>query len=75
MTCLKWVNSTTLNYVEALRPQFAVVTNKKGKISRTPLKNLNSVNAAIFETGNYGGIVAEFKDDSIELFCDIDKSL
>ncbi len=68
-------NSTTLNYVEALRPQFAVVTNKKGKISRTPLKNLNSVNVAIFETGNYGGIVAEFKDDSIELFCDIDKSL
>lgn len=67
--------STTLNYVKSLKPKFAVVTNREGGISRTPLKNFNSVNAAIFETGKHGGIVADFSDDSIELFCNIDKIL
>ncbi len=67
--------STTLGYVQALSPEFAVVTNREGGISRTPLKNLVSVNASVFETGKYNGIVAEFEDDKITLFSDIDKSL
>lgn len=67
--------STTKGFVEALRPEFAIVTNRQGGISRTPLKNLNSVNAAVFETGRYNGIVAEFTDDEIVLYGDIDKSL
>lgn len=67
--------STTKGFVEALRPEFAIVTNRQGGISRTPLKNLNSVNAAVFETGRYNGIVAEFTDNEIVLYDDIDKSL
>lgn len=68
-------NSTTLDFVKSLNPEFAVVTNKKGKISRTPLKNLNSVKAAIFETGKFEGVVAEFTNGGIVLYKDIDKNL
>lgn len=67
--------STTLDFVKSLNPEFAVVTNKKGKISRTPLKNLNSVKAAIFETGKFEGVVAEFTHGGIVLYKDIDKNL
>lgn len=67
--------STTPGFLQALRPEFAVVTNRQGGISRTPLKNLVSVNAAVFETGKYNGIVAEFAEDEIVLYTDIDKSL
>ena len=67
--------STTLDFVKSLNPEFAVVTNKKGKISRTPLKNLNSVKAAIFETGKFEGVVAEFTNGGIVLYKDIDKNL
>ncbi len=67
--------STTLGFVQALSPEFAIVTNRNGGISRTPLKNLVSVNASVFETGKYKGIVAGFEDDKITLFSDIDKSL
>lgn len=68
-------NSTTIDFVKSLNPEFAVVTNKKGKISRTPLKNLNSVKAAIFETGKFEGVVAEFTNGGIVLYKDIDKNL
>lgn len=67
--------STTPDYVKALSPEIAVVTNRQGGISRTPLKNLLSVNASVFETGRYKGIVAEFEDDKITLYGDIDKNL
>lgn len=67
--------STSIDFVKSLSPEFAVVTNKQGGISRTPLKNLNSVKAAVFETGKYNGIVAEFENDKIVLFGDIDKNL
>ena len=67
--------STTLDFAKSLNPEFAVVTNKKGKISRTPLKNLNSVKAAIFETGKFEGVVAEFTNGGIVLYKDIDKNL
>lgn len=67
--------STTLDFVKALNPEIAVVTNKKGNMSRTPLKNLNSVKAAIFETGKFQGVVAEFTDGGIVLYKDIDKNL
>ena len=67
--------STSMGFVQALRPEFAVVTNKQGGISRTPLKNLNSVKASVFETGKYNGIVAEFTDDGIVIYGDIDRSL
>lgn len=67
--------STSIGFVQALSPEIAVVTNKAGGISRTPLKNLNSVNASVFETGKYNGIVAEFANDKIVLYSDIDKNL
>lgn len=67
--------STTLGFVQALCPEFAVVTNNQGGISRTPLKNLNSVKAAVFETGKYKGIVAEFTNDNVVLYGNIDKCL
>lgn len=67
--------STGSAFVRALSPEFAVVTNKKGGISRKPLQNLNSVNALIFETGNYKGIVAEFTKDKIVLYGNIDEAL
>ena len=57
------------------KPEIAVVTNREGGISRTPLKNLNSVNASVFETGKYKGIVVEFTNDKIALYGDIDKKL
>ena len=68
-------NSTTLDFVKALSPEFAVVTNRQGGISRTPLKNLNSVKAKVFETGKYKGVVADFTDNKIVLYGNIDKNL
>lgn len=67
--------STSKGFVQSLSPEFAVVTNNQGGISRTPLKNLNSINASVFETGKYKGIVAEFTNDKIILFGDIDENL
>ncbi|MBR2418301.1 MAG: MBL fold metallo-hydrolase [Clostridia bacterium] len=68
-------NSTTLDFVKALSPEFAVVTNREGGISRTPLNNLNKVKATVFETGKYKGIAAEFTDDKIVICSDIDKDI
>lgn len=68
-------NSTTLDFVKVLSPEFAVVTNRQGGISRTPLKNLNSVKAKVFETGKYKGVVADFTDNKIVLYGNIDKKL
>ncbi len=67
--------STTTGFVESLSPEIAVVTNRQGHMSRTPKKNLNSVKAVIFETGKYKGIVAEFEEDKIILYGDIDSAL
>lgn len=67
--------STTPGFLEALRPEIAIVTNKQGGISRTPLKNLNTVGASVYEVGKYNGIVAEFTDEEIILYGDLDKSL
>lgn len=66
--------STTPGFVQALMPEIAVVTNRQGNMSRTPLKNLNSVNASIYETGKYGGIVAEFTEENIVLYKDLDSN-
>lgn len=67
--------STTKGFCEALQPEIAVVTNRKGGISREPLNNLNKINAAVLETGTYGGIVAEFSDDGIRLYENLDSIL
>lgn len=67
--------STTKGFCEALRPEIAVVTNRKGGISRAPLVNLNKINAAVLETGAYGGIIAEFGDDGIKLYENLDSIL
>lgn len=63
--------STTENYIKTLSPDIAVLTSKKGQIARKPLKNLNRVNAAIYETGKYGEIIAEFTEEGIKLISDI----
>lgn len=68
-------NSTTSDYIQALSPEFAVVTNRKNGISRTPLKNLNSVKAIVFETGKHNGIVADFTENEIVIYKDIDSGL
>lgn len=68
-------NSTTLGYIQALNPEFAVVTNRKNGISRTPLKNINSVKAIVFETGKHNGIVADFTENEIVIYKDIDSGL
>lgn len=67
--------STTVGFVEALRPEFAIVTNREGGMSRTPFKNLVNVNALVFETGKYNGIVADFNGDEIVVYGNIDKNL
>ncbi len=67
--------STGVAFVKALSPEIAVVTNRKGGASRTPVKNLNSVNAAIFETGRYNGIVAQFDGGKIILYKDLDSAV
>lgn len=67
--------STSKDFVKALSPEIAVVTNKEGGISRTPLSNLNSVKAAVLETGAYKGIVAEFTDEGIKIYRDLDSTL
>lgn len=64
--------STTKGFCEALRPEIAVVTNKENGISRAPLVNLNKINAAVLETGAFGGIVAEFGNDGIRLYENLD---
>lgn len=67
--------SSTLGFIKALSPEYAVVTNKEGKISKRPLSNLNSVKAAVLETGAYNGIIAEFTDEGIVLYKDLDNIL
>ena len=67
--------STTAGFCEALHPELAIVTNREGGISRTPLSNLNSINAKVLETGAYGGIVAEFGADGIKLYEKLDSIL
>ncbi len=67
--------STSIGFVKALSPEFAVVTNDAGRMDRTPLKNLNSVNAMILETGKYDGIVAEFTDEGIDIYGNIDEGI
>ena len=68
-------NSTTSDYIQALSPEFAVVTNRKNGISRTPLKKINSVKAIVFETGKHNGIVADFTENEIVIYKDIDSGL
>ena len=60
--------SSSENYIKTLSPDIAVLTSRKGQIAKIPLHNLNSVNAAIYETGKYGEIIAEFTDNDIVLF-------
>lgn len=67
--------SSTLGFIKTLSPEYAVVTNKEGKISKRPLSNLNSVKAAVLETGAYNGIIAEFTDEGIVLYKDLDNIL
>lgn len=67
--------STTKGFCKALRPEIAVVTNRKGGISREPLSNLNKINAAVLETGTYAGIIAEFGNDGIRLYENLDSIL
>lgn len=67
--------STTKGFCEALHPELAIVTNREGGISRTPLTNLNSINAKVLETGAYGGIIAEFGSDGIKLYENLDSIL
>lgn len=64
-------DSTTENFVSALKPEIAVVTNREKGISRTPLDNLNKAGACVFETGKYNGVVADFSSDEILLFGNI----
>lgn len=67
--------STSIGFVKALSPEFAVVTNNAGKMDRTPIKNLNSIKALILETGKYDGIVAEFTDEGIDIYGNIDEGI
>lgn len=67
--------SSTLGFIKALSPEYAVVTNKEGKISKRPLSNLNSVKAAVLETGAYNGIITEFTDEGIVLYKGLDNIL
>ena len=67
--------STTKGFVKALTPEVAVVTNREGGISRKPLSNLNSVGAKVLETGAFGGIIAEFTDDGIKYYRNLDSIL
>lgn len=67
--------STTKGFVEALHPEYAVVTNKEGGISKKPLSNLNSIGAKVLETGTYSGIIAEFTDEGIKYYRALDSIL
>ena len=67
--------STTKGFAEALHPEYAVVTNKEGGISKKPLSNLNSVGAKVLESGTFSGIIAEFTDDGIKFYRDLDSIL
>lgn len=67
--------STSLSFVQTLRPEIAVITNRKGGASDGPLKNLARVGASVFETGEYGGITAQFGAESITLYKNLDKTL
>lgn len=64
--------STSEGFVNALSPEIAVVTNSEGRMSRTPLENLNNAGACVFETGRYNGVVADFNSDKIVVFGNID---
>jgi len=67
--------STSEGFVNALRPEIAVITNRKGGASRIPVRNLRRVNAEIFETGALNGIVAQLEADGITLYGNLDKTL
>ena len=63
--------STTENFINTLSPDIAVLTRGNATPSAEPLKNLNRVNAAIYATGKYGEIIAEFTENGIALFAGI----
>ncbi|MBQ3519262.1 MAG: MBL fold metallo-hydrolase [Clostridia bacterium] len=63
--------SSTENFINTLSPDIAVLTRGNATPSAEPLKNLNRVNAAIYATGKYGEIIAEFTENGIALFAGI----
>lgn len=68
-------DSTTPDFIEALLPRYAIVTNNENKLDIGVLGNLNKIKAGVFETGAYNGIIAEFGNDSIKLYSDLDSAL
>ncbi|MBR3816669.1 MAG: MBL fold metallo-hydrolase [Clostridia bacterium] len=67
--------STELSFVQTLRPEIAVITNRKGGASPEVVKNLESIGALVLETGAYGGITAQFDAEEITLYKNLDKTL
>lgn len=63
--------SSTETFINTLSPDIAVLTRGNATPSAEPLKNLNRVNAAIYATGKYGEIIAEFTENGIALFAGI----
>lgn len=63
--------SSTEYFINTLSPDIAVLTRGNATPSAEPLKNLNRVNAAIYATGKYGEIIAEFTENGIALFAGI----
>lgn len=67
--------STTRGFAQALSPEISVVTNKENNMNKETLKTLNEVKAAVFETGAFNGIIAEFGDNEIKLYGELDSAL
>lgn len=67
--------SSTPDFLEALSPEYAIVTNNENKIDIGVLGNLNKIKAGVFETGAFNGIIAEFGNDGIKLYGELDSAL
>lgn len=67
--------STGKPFVQALSPDIAIVTNTIHGVNKDALRALNSVGAALYATRENEGVVAEFTDQGIVLYKDIDHAV
>lgn len=69
------LGSTSQSFVNALKPDISIVTNSMKNLKHAPENALNSVNSAVYATTQCKGIVAEFTDDEIVLYKNLDKAI
>lgn len=67
--------STSENFAKTLDPDIAILTNTIHGMHKPALRALNKAEASIYGAKEHGGIVAEFTNDDIVLYDNIDGAI